>query len=124
MEFGLQFFPKVDPNKTSPAAYYAEALATAEEADRLGLHHVKCVEHYFTGYGGYSPSPIVLLSAISQRTERIRLITAAIIPAFNNPLKVAGEIGMLDGLSNGRLDVGFARAFLPHEFRRFGIPID
>jgi alkanesulfonate monooxygenase SsuD/methylene tetrahydromethanopterin reductase-like flavin-dependent oxidoreductase (luciferase family) len=27
---------------------------------------------------------------------------------------------MLDALSRGRLDVGFARAFLPHEFRRFG----
>ena len=23
-----------------------------------------------------------------------------------------------------RLDIGFARAFLPHEFRRFGIPLD
>ncbi len=28
---------------------------------------------------------------------------------------------MLDAISGGRLDVGFARAFLPHEFRRFGI---
>ena len=28
---------------------------------------------------------------------------------------------MLDAISEGRLDVGFARAFLPHEFRRFGI---
>src|SRR6266404_5410461 len=27
---------------------------------------------------------------------------------------------MLDAISDGRLDVGFARAFLPHEFRRFG----
>ena len=31
---------------------------------------------------------------------------------------------MLDALSGGRLDVGFARAFLPHEFRRFGISPD
>ncbi|MGH7094302.1 MAG: LLM class flavin-dependent oxidoreductase, partial [Stellaceae bacterium] len=28
--------------------------------------------------------------------------------------------GMLDAISGGRLDIGFARAFLPHEFRRFG----
>ena len=27
---------------------------------------------------------------------------------------------MLDAISGGRLDVGIARAFLPHEFRRFG----
>ncbi len=31
---------------------------------------------------------------------------------------------MVDALSHGRLDVGFARAFLPHEFRRFGISMD
>jgi len=47
-------------------------------------------------------------------------VTGAVLPAFNHPLKLAGEIAMLDALSHGRLDVGFARAFLPHEFRRFG----
>jgi alkanesulfonate monooxygenase SsuD/methylene tetrahydromethanopterin reductase-like flavin-dependent oxidoreductase (luciferase family) len=31
---------------------------------------------------------------------------------------------MVDGISGGRLDVGFARAFLPHEFARFGISPD
>jgi alkanesulfonate monooxygenase SsuD/methylene tetrahydromethanopterin reductase-like flavin-dependent oxidoreductase (luciferase family) len=31
---------------------------------------------------------------------------------------------MLDGISGGRLDVGFARAFLPHEFETFGVSLD
>ena len=31
---------------------------------------------------------------------------------------------MLDAISNGRLQVGFARAFLPHEYQRFGIDLD
>ena len=31
---------------------------------------------------------------------------------------------MLDALSDGRLDCGFARAFLPHEFERFGVRLD
>jgi alkanesulfonate monooxygenase SsuD/methylene tetrahydromethanopterin reductase-like flavin-dependent oxidoreductase (luciferase family) len=31
---------------------------------------------------------------------------------------------MADAISGGRLDVGFARAFLPHEFERFGISPD
>jgi alkanesulfonate monooxygenase SsuD/methylene tetrahydromethanopterin reductase-like flavin-dependent oxidoreductase (luciferase family) len=30
----------------------------------------------------------------------------------------------MEAVSGGRLDVGFARAFLPHEFRRFGISPD
>ena len=58
--------------------------------------------------------------AAAQRTRRARLVTGAVLPVFNHPLKLAGEIGMLDAISDGRLDVGFARAFLPHEFRRFG----
>ena len=44
--------------------------------------------------------------------------TGAVLPVFNHPLKIAGEIGMLDAISNGRLECGFGRAFLPHEFQR------
>jgi alkanesulfonate monooxygenase SsuD/methylene tetrahydromethanopterin reductase-like flavin-dependent oxidoreductase (luciferase family) len=54
----------------------------------------------------------------------MRLITGAVLPVFNNPLKLAGQIGMVDAISNGRLEVGIARAFLPHEFGRFGISMD
>ena len=54
----------------------------------------------------------------------MRLITGAVLPVFNNPLKLAGQIGMVDAISGGRLEVGFARAFLPHEFARFGISMD
>src|SRR5260221_8993785 len=64
---------------------------------------------------------MLFLSAASQPTKGMRLVTGGVLPVFNNPLKLAGEIAMLDAISNGRLDVGFARAFLPHEFRRFGI---
>jgi alkanesulfonate monooxygenase SsuD/methylene tetrahydromethanopterin reductase-like flavin-dependent oxidoreductase (luciferase family) len=124
MRFGVQFFPDVAPHEKSAEAYFQEALDLAEEADRLGYSHIRIVEHYFHYYGGYSPNPIVFLAAAAQRTRRARLVTGAVLPAFNHPLKLAGEIAMLDALSRGRLDVGFARAFLPHEFRRFGVPPD
>jgi alkanesulfonate monooxygenase SsuD/methylene tetrahydromethanopterin reductase-like flavin-dependent oxidoreductase (luciferase family) len=120
MQFGVQFFPDVRPEEKSAEGYFSEALDLAEEADRLGYTHIRIVEHYFHYYGGYSPNPIVFLAAAAQRTRRARLVTGAVLPAFNHPLKLAGEIAMLDALSRGRLDVGFARAFLPHEFRRFG----
>ena len=119
MQFGVQFFPDVRPEDRSAEQYFREALDLAEEADRLGYTHIRIVEHYFHYYGGYSPNPIVFLAAAAQRTRRARLVTGAVLPAFNNPLKLAGEIAMLDAISGGRLDVGFARAFLPHEFRRF-----
>src|SRR3974390_385809 len=120
MQFGVQFFPNFAPKDKSAEQYFAECLAVAEEADTLGFTHARTVEHYFERYGGYSPNPIVFLAAVSQRTKTMRLVTGAVLPVFNHPLKLAGEIGMLDAISDGRLDVGFARAFLPHEFRRFG----
>ena len=124
MEFGLQFFPDVSPDQKSGARYFNESLRLIDLCDEYGYTHVRTVEHYFHPYGGYSPNPIVFLSAASQRTQRTRLVTGAVLPVFNNPLKVAGEIGMLDALSGGRVEVGFARAFLPHEYARFGISLD
>src|SRR5947207_2463318 len=121
MQFGVQFFPDVKPEQKGGAEYFREALTLAEEADNLGFTQSRIVEHYFHYYGGYSPNPMLFLAATAQRTRRARLVTGAVLPIFNHPLKLAGEIGMLDAISGGRLDVGFARAFLPHEFRRFGI---
>ena len=123
MEFGLNFFPAVDPEAKSAAQYFDETLDLGAEADRLGFTHARIVEHYFHPYGGYSPNPLIYLAALAQRTKRMRLITGALLPVFNNPLKMAGEIAMVDALSHGRLDVGVARAFVPHEFRRFGVSL-
>jgi alkanesulfonate monooxygenase SsuD/methylene tetrahydromethanopterin reductase-like flavin-dependent oxidoreductase (luciferase family) len=124
MDFGMQFFPDVGPEQKPPAQYFDECLKLIELADPLGWGHIRTVEHYFHPYGGYSPNPIVFLTAAAQRSKTTRLITGAVLPAFNHPLKLAGEIGMLDAISGGRLEVGFARAFLPHEFARFGVAID
>ncbi|HKS45785.1 MAG TPA: LLM class flavin-dependent oxidoreductase [Amycolatopsis sp.] len=121
---GLGIFPDVDEREKGAAEYFAQCLDFVEHGDRLGFDHVRIVEHYFRRYGGYSPNPIVFLAAAAQRTRRMRLITGAVLPAFNHPLKLAGEIGMLDAISGGRAEIGFARAFLPHEFQRFGVAMD
>ena len=53
--------------------------------------------------------------------KRVRPITGAVIPAFNHPIKLAGELAMLDNICNGRLDVGFGRAFIPEEYAAYGL---
>ena len=124
MRFGLNFFPSFRPSDLTTAAYFDQVLRMCERADELGYHSVKAVEHYFHHYGGQTPNPIVLLSAIAARTRRLRPITGAVIPAFNHPVKLAGELAMLDNISGGRLDVGFGRAFIPKEFEVFGISME
>lgn len=124
MEFGLNFSPDVGPEDISGAKYWNDALDLTGLCDELGFTHTRTVEHYFNRYGGYSPNPLIYLTAASQRTRKARLYTGAILPIFNNPLKIASEIGEVDAISNGRLEVGFARAFIPHEFRRMGRSLD
>jgi alkanesulfonate monooxygenase SsuD/methylene tetrahydromethanopterin reductase-like flavin-dependent oxidoreductase (luciferase family) len=124
VQVGIQFFPDIGPETQSGRDYWQNALKLVGLVDRYGYAHVRTVEHYFLPYGGYSPNPIVFLAAAAQITRSARLVTGAVLPAFNNPLKIAGELAMLDALCDGRLDAGFARAFLPHEFERFGVKLD
>jgi alkanesulfonate monooxygenase SsuD/methylene tetrahydromethanopterin reductase-like flavin-dependent oxidoreductase (luciferase family) len=124
MEFGIQFFPDIGPKDKSAAQYFHEALKLVDLCDEYGYSHVRTVEHYFEPYGGYTPNPLLFLTACAARTRKARLIAGAVLPAFNHPLKIAGEAGMLDSFSSGRLELGFARAFLPHEFERFGVSLD
>ncbi|MFI6442574.1 LLM class flavin-dependent oxidoreductase [Streptomyces sp. NPDC050759] len=124
MRFGINLFPTVGPQEKEAWRHFDEALELVESAERLGYHHVKTVEHYFLAYGGYSPDPVTFLAAAAARTERIRLVTGAVIPAFTHPLQLAGKLAMLDNISKGRLDVGFGRAFLPDEFEAFEISMD
>ena len=104
MRFGLNFFPSFRLSDMSTAEYYQQVLTLCERADQLGYHSAKAVEHYFHDYGGHTPSPLVLLSAIAARTRRMRLITGAAIPAFNHPIKLAAEMAMVDNLSNAMIN--------------------
>lgn len=124
MRVGIQFFPDIGPEVKSARDYWQDALRLVAMCDSFGYSHVRTVEHYFHPYGGYSPNPVVFLAAAAQLTKQARLVTGAVLPAFNHPLKLAGELAMLDALCDGRLDIGFARAFLPHEFARFGLKLD
>ena len=124
MQVGIQFFPDVGPDVQSGRDYWQNALKLVGLVDRYGYAHVRTVEHYFHPYGGYSPNPAIFLSAAAQITKHARLVTGAFLPAFKNPLQIAAELAMLDALCDGRLDAGFARAFLPHEFERFGVSMD
>ena len=124
MEFGVQFFPVVAGHEKSAAQYWSECLHLTGLLDELGYTSVRTVEHYFHRYGGLSPSPLTFLAAAAMKTKRARLITGACLPAFNHPLQLASEIGLVDAISDGRLEVGVARAFLPLEFVRFGVSLD
>ena len=70
--FGIQFFPAVSPAEKSAQQYWNEALHLVSLCDELGYSSVRTVEHYFHPYGGYSPNPLVFLTAAAMRTAHAR----------------------------------------------------
>lgn len=98
--------------------FYRQLIAQAELAEELGCEAFFVAEHHFHPYG-VVPNPAVILSAIAQRTSRIRIGPAISLLTFANPLKVAEDYAMLDVLSNGRLLYGVGSGYLGHEFAGF-----
>jgi alkanesulfonate monooxygenase SsuD/methylene tetrahydromethanopterin reductase-like flavin-dependent oxidoreductase (luciferase family) len=99
---------------------YAQVMRQCELAERLGYDTFFCAEHHFHEYG-VVPDPAVMLSALAQRTRRIRLGTAISILTFHDPRRIAETYAMLDMMSGGRLVFGVGSGYLAHEFAGFGL---
>lgn len=124
LRFGVSFLPDASPATMPADEYFRAALEVCDLADRTGYEYAKMTEHYLHPYGGYCPSPLMFLSAVAARTRTIRLMTGGIMASFHHPVQIATHAAMLDALSGGRADIGFARAWLPHEFDLFEISMD
>jgi probable F420-dependent oxidoreductase len=70
------------------------------------------------------PSPIVLLSAVAQATERLRLVAGAIITPLRHPLALAKDLATLDRLSDGRLVVLPTVSWHEDEYVALGVPFE
>src|SRR5258708_16678309 len=99
---------------------YGQVMRQCEAAESLGYDTFFCAEHHFHEYG-VVPDPAVMLSALAQRTKRIRLGTAISILTFHDPRRIAETYSMLDMMSGGRLLFGVGSGFPPHGFVRFCI---
>lgn len=121
--WGFEFFPashelaeNFDAKKSLDYfSFYLDLWARAEEQ---GFDGVFLSEHHFGG--GYSPSPNLLLPVIAQRTKTLRLGVMGNVLPYHNPWRIAEEIGMLDHLTGGRLEVGTS-AGIPAEFQKVGM---
>lgn len=117
LEFGV--FDHLDRNDLLLRDYYEERLQVIEAFDRSGFYAYHVAEHHFTPLG-MAPSPSVFLSAIGQRTRRLRFGTFVYALPAHHPLRVLEEICMLDHMSGGRLEIGFGRGSVPFEISYYG----
>src|ERR1700731_906639 len=108
--------------KAVEQAAYREAIEQIKLADRIGFHTSWHVEHHFREGRSHSPAPEVLLGALSQVTEQIRLGFGVTLtpPPFTPPMRVAEKVATADILSKGRVEWGTGRS-TPMEQTAFGV---
>src|SRR5688500_1262866 len=87
-------------------------------ADELGFDALWPVEHHFEDYA-FCPDNTVFLAHMAARTTRIKLGTGAVILPWNDPLRVAEKISVLDHLANGRVLFGMGRGLSRREYGPF-----
>ncbi|MBM3607886.1 MAG: LLM class flavin-dependent oxidoreductase [Alphaproteobacteria bacterium] len=119
----FEFVPeKTDASGASADPDYFHAyidLWTRDEA--LGFEGVFFSEHHYGG--SFSSSPHLLLAATAMRTKTLRLGVMGVVTTYYSPVRLLEEIGLLDHLTRGRLEVGLSVG-VPQELSRLNISME
>ncbi|MBM4258179.1 MAG: LLM class flavin-dependent oxidoreductase [Deltaproteobacteria bacterium] len=120
MKFGLHYQLPCSPSQ-SPVQRYRDTIEQCVCAETLGFESVWPVEQHFNPNLSSIPAPLLLLSAVAERTTNLRLGIAVILLSLSHPVRVAEEIATLDVISNGRVEFGIGRGSIPTHFSGFGL---
>jgi len=118
MKTGIQLIFQNGHAGMSDEEMVRKEIQIAELCEPLGLDTIWCVEHHFDDYS-MCPDNTQLFAYLAGRTKTIRLGTAAVILPWNDPLRVAEKLIMLDHLSNGRAVFGMGRGLARMEYNGF-----
>jgi alkanesulfonate monooxygenase SsuD/methylene tetrahydromethanopterin reductase-like flavin-dependent oxidoreductase (luciferase family) len=122
MQFGLFTLFDYFPDRHNEVSYLHDTLDLMVDAEALGYDSVWVGEEHFYSFG-ICPSPQMFLTALAQRTTRIRLGTGISVMSLEHPLRKAEDFALLDILSHGRLNFGVGRGGVPAHFAGFGIDL-
>lgn len=110
---------RYDPGKTK--VLFDSHVEEALEAEALGFDGIFLTEHHFDGWT-VLPSPNIFLTVLAIKTKRLRLGTGVHVLSIHSPIRLAEEAGMIDVLSNGRLEVGLGKGNFEFEWDRYTPP--
>jgi alkanesulfonate monooxygenase SsuD/methylene tetrahydromethanopterin reductase-like flavin-dependent oxidoreductase (luciferase family) len=119
----FEFFPELkdpavqaDPKLVTN--YFASYLDMWARDEARGFEGIFFSEHHFGG--AYGASPNLLIAATAMRTRTLRLGVMGVVTPYYQPWRIFEEIGMLDHITGGRLEIGTAVG-IPHEMSLVGI---
>lgn len=122
----FEFFPELKKgadNDSVPSVsnYFRRYLELWKRDEELGFEGIFFSEHHFGG--SFSASPNLLIAATAAQTSMIRLGVMGVVVPYYSPARIIEEIGMLDHISNGRLEIGTAIG-VPQELAKVNISMD
>jgi alkanesulfonate monooxygenase SsuD/methylene tetrahydromethanopterin reductase-like flavin-dependent oxidoreductase (luciferase family) len=120
MEFGIFHEFHAAPGE-SPAQSFAHSFEQVDAAEKLGLDAMWLAELHFNPERSVLSSPMILASAIAQRTKRMKVGTAVQVLPLCHPLRLAEEAATVDHLSEGRLIFGIGRSGFAHTYQTYGV---
>jgi alkanesulfonate monooxygenase SsuD/methylene tetrahydromethanopterin reductase-like flavin-dependent oxidoreductase (luciferase family) len=123
MKFGLFYQLPCSPDQHEVTRYH-ETMEQIIYADEVGFDSAWLAELHFNRPFSIMPSPLLLATALAQRTKRIRLGTAVALLPLQHPLRTAEDAATLDILSQGRLDFGVGRGTIALHFQGFNVSRD
>src|SRR5205809_2716866 len=119
MDFGI--FTEQIRRGSSQGDWFQDLLELADAGEAWGLDVVWLAEMLVNPARSVLSAPLLVASWIVARTNRLRVGTAVQLLPLNHPLRVAGEVTMLDHLSKGRFDFGIGRSGGPRAYDALGV---
>ena len=107
MRFGTFSYNQARPWVSEKQAFQ-ELLDQILLTERLGFDEAWFAEHHHSDYGMLA-SPNLIIAALAPRTQRLRMGNLVGVLPLYDPMRLAEECGMLDILTDGRLNVGLGR---------------
>jgi probable LLM family oxidoreductase len=122
-EIGLYTFGDLMPDRQTGQPLSAEKrlqeiMAMAKLADEAGLDVFGVGEHHRLDFA--ISSPAVVLAAIAQQTDRIKLTSATSVLSTLDPVRLFQDFATLDLLSHGRAEIIAGRGAFVESFPLFG----
>ena len=103
-----------------------ELIEFGVNAEKLGFDSLFVWDHVLLGVDPHFPiiDSLTLLTAISVRTEKIKLGTGILVLPVRNPVLLAKQLSSMDLISGGRLIMGLASGWYRREFDALGVPFN
>ncbi len=98
------------------AEKYRLLMEGARFFDENGFSAVWTPERHFHAFGGPYPNPAVTGAAVAAITENVKIRAGSCVVPLHHPVRIAEEWGVVDNLSNGRVELAAASGWNPNDF--------